>query len=134
MSKIFLICPVANISPELNGKIGKYVNSLENAGHKVHWPFRDTNQNDFIGGYNICKTNFKAILEADEIHIWYDEASSGSKFDMGGVFMLTEILGYKKRVIIVNDLDVHDRLPGKSFFKVFQVIDNNTRYTKIPIK
>lgn len=126
MKKIFLICPVANASQETNGKIKRYVESLENVGHKVHWPSRDTNQSDFTGGYIICKTNFAAILEADEIHIWYDEASDGSKFDMGGVFMLTEMLGYEKRVIIANEPDIHDYSP-KSFYKVFQIAANNTR-------
>lgn len=33
-------------------------------GHKVHWPTRDTKQDD---------PTFKAILNTDQIHVWGDE-------------------------------------------------------------
>lgn len=80
---------------------------------------RDTNQIDSTGGYNICKANFESILEADAVHIWYDETSGGSKFDMGGLFMLVELLGMEKEIVIVNESRVTDT-PAKSFFKVFR--------------
>ena len=117
--KIFLICPVRNADPSLNIKLAGYVKSLEDEGHYVHWPTRDTKQEDPTGGYLICFRNFSAIQEADQIHIWYDESSNGSKFDMGGVFMLVEILRYNKRIFIVNrgEAKVVD-LKEKSFLKV----------------
>ena len=115
---IFLISPVRGISGELNARVGEYVAGLERGGDQVHWPIRDTKQEDPTGGYEICKTNFQAILDADEIHIWYDETSGGSKFDMGGVFMLVEMLHTKKKIVVVNEAEVVDN-SQKNFFKVF---------------
>lgn len=117
--KVFLISPVARATKEVNEKISAYIGGLERRGCKVHWPFRDTNQDDPTGGYEICKTNFKAILGADEIHIWYDESSGGSKFDMGGVFMLVKMLGVKKKIVIANDKEVVDN-SKKSLYKIFK--------------
>ncbi len=118
--KIFLISPVRKADPEIQEKIAEYVRSLEEAGNSIHWPCRDTEQEDSEGGINICRTNFEKILEADEVHIWYDEASGGSKFDMGGVFMLF-MLGLKKKVRIANDGQIEDNAP-KSFYKVFKTL------------
>ncbi len=122
---VFFISPVAavmdNQNPELEMKLFRYVLSLEKRGYVVYWPLRDTNQVDITGGLTICRRNFKSIIDADEIHIWYDETSGGSKFDMGGVFMLCEILGVKKRIVIANEKEVQDDCP-KSFFKIFQAL------------
>jgi hypothetical protein len=127
---VFLISPVRGISDETADRIKRYVESLESEHEttgglpkKVYWPLRDTSQDDPTGGFNICKTNFRAILAADEIHIWYDEASAGSKFDLGGVFMLLEtlrnILYLEKKIVIVNEDEVVDN-SKKSFLKVFR--------------
>lgn len=124
--KIFLISPVAKTEPETQKRIAAYVASLESAGHQVHWPFRDTEQVDPTGGYEICKTNFEGIMQADEIHIWYEETSGGSKFDMGGVFMLIEMLGWKKKIVIVNDGEVVDN-NAKSFYKIFKHLVEKTK-------
>lgn len=123
--KIFLICPVRKVDSEVQKRIAAYVASVKDAGHQIHWPFTDTEQNDPTGGYEICKTNFAVILEADEIHIWYDETSGGSKFDMGGVFMLVTMLGWKKKIVIVNDREVVDSTT-KSFYKVFKRLAEET--------
>jgi hypothetical protein len=124
--KIFLISPVRNAESETQKKITEYVASLENGGHQVYWPIRDTEQNDPSGGYEICRANFTGILEADEIHVWYDERSDGSKFDMGGVFMLVEMLGWVKKVVIANDGEVVDDTK-KSFYKVFKHLVEKTK-------
>lgn len=114
---IFLISPVAKAEPEIQKRIAEYVRNLEEVGHLVHWPIRDTKQDDPTGGYEICKANFSAIIAADEIHIWYDETSGGSKFDMGGVFMLVEMMGRKRKVVIANESEMVDE-SKKSFYKV----------------
>lgn len=124
--KIFLISPVKDAESKELEKVAAYVASLENAGHEVHWPFMDTKQDDSTGGYEICRTNFATILEADEIHIWYDETSGGSKFDMGGVFMLVVMLNWKKKVVIANDKEVVDNAT-KSFYKVFKRLAEETK-------
>lgn len=119
--KVFFISPVRNVSGEIYERNSDYVAKLERDDILVHWPIRDTKQDDPSGGYEICKTNFRAILEADEIHVWYDETSSGSKFDMGGVFMLTQMIGFRKTIVIPNQADAEkkDSAP-KSFLKVMK--------------
>ena len=124
--KIFLISPVQRAVPEMQERIAGYVESIERAGHQIHWPIRNTKQDDPTGGYDVCKVNFRGIMEADEIHIWYEETSGGSKFDMGGVFMLVEMLGWKKKVVIVNDGEVVDN-NKKSFYKVFKHLVENAK-------
>ena len=114
---IFLISPVAKSTTESKKRIGAYVESLEKYGNNVHWPIRDTDQVDLTGGFRICRDNFNAIMNSDEIHIWYDETSGGSKFDMGGVFMLVEMLGVRKKIVIPNAKEFVD-CEEKSFFKV----------------
>ncbi len=120
---IFLISPVRGVingeNPELEAKLRKYVADLEKRGYRVHWPLRDTHQEDPTGGYRICRTNFRTIIDADEIHIWYDENSQGSKFDMGGVFMLCEMLGMKKKIVIANEGEVIDD-KDFCFYRVFK--------------
>jgi len=124
--KIFLISPVRNVKSETQKKIAEYITSLEAVGHQIHWPIRDTKQDDPTGGYEICRTNFTGILEADEVHIWYDETSNGSKFDMGGVFMLVAMLGKEKKIVIVNDAEIVDNT-RKSFYKVFKYLVKKTK-------
>lgn len=117
--RIFLISPVAKAELRTQKRIRAYVKGIEKAGHHIHWPFRDTKQDDPTGGFEICRKNFSEILDADEIHIWYDETSGGSKFDMGAVFMLVEMLKEKKKIVIVNDGEIVDNTE-KSFYKIMK--------------
>lgn len=103
--KVFIICPVRKPDKETKRKIRQYVKKLEKQGCQVHWPSRDTDQKDPVG-LQICKTNSQAILEADEVHIWFDPTSKGSVFDFGVYFALTQIIGYKKKLVVINRIDV----------------------------
>lgn len=116
MRSIFLICPVRNASPEAIVQLRTYVAGLEQAGHRVHWPARDTAQDDPIGT-RICRDNARALLAADEVHVWYDKGSQGSIFDFGMLFMATQVIGPPKRVRIANPDDV-EPTEGKSFQNV----------------
>ncbi len=120
MARIFLICPVRNITQEVEAKIRTYVTHCEVAGHAVHWPMRDTDQNDPVG-MRICRDNGHAILRADEIHVWYHPASIGSVFDLGMTFMLLEVIKLHKRVVIANPEDV-DATDAKSFPNVLTAL------------
>lgn len=111
---VFLICPVRNTSEETTRKISAYVKKLEGEGWRVHWPPRDTAQDDPVG-MRICWTNGLAILTADEVHVWYDKGSQGSVFDLGMYFMATEVLGTAKKLVIANPDDV-DKADGKKSF------------------
>lgn len=110
--KIFLVCPVRNVSDGVNDEIREYVSKLRKEGHSVHWPYYDTNQDDPIGT-RILLDNTKKIFEADEIHFWFDKNSSGSHFDLGVTFALL-CLGYKKKIIFANRKGIKIG-KGKSF-------------------
>lgn len=101
--KIFIICPVRNVDEDTNKKIRNHIDSLERAGHEVHWPYRDTDQSD-INGINICIANREAIYSADEIHIWFDNNSQGSLFDIGMTFAF--LRNTSKKLVLINKNDV----------------------------
>ena len=113
--KIFVICPVRGITETEETAIEKYVLNLENAGHAVHWPPRNTDQNDAVG-LRICLDNLMAIEKADEIHIWWNSSSQGSVFDFGMAFAL------KKKIILVNKGEV-EKTSFKSFGNVLLALD-----------
>jgi len=85
--KIFMICPVRNATPQMRENILAEVEHLESLGHSVHYPARDTKQDDPTG-LSICKANRAAIEAADEIHVIWDGESTGSIFDLGVAFAL----------------------------------------------
>lgn len=95
--KIFLISPVAKSTDTNNNQVSQYVYKLERDGHEVHWPLRDTNQNDNIGN-KVTSQNANAIRSADEVHIWYTQDSKGTHFDLGMAWILN------KPLVIANDI------------------------------
>lgn len=105
--KIFLICPVRDANKEQLEKLDNYIATLESSGHKVHYPKRDTNQNDETG-FRICSQNADAIKNSDEVHIFFDPSSQGSLFDLGVAF------AFSKKLIIAN-IDELTPTVGKSF-------------------
>lgn len=107
MKKIFLICPVRNATEKQREIIADYIAYREKTGYVVHYPARDTDQDDPIG-YRICQDNRKAIEAADEVHVFWDDKSTGTLFDLGMAFSL------KKRLVIVNNDDLVFT-NGKSF-------------------
>ena len=114
--KIFLICPVREADEEEKEFLQNYISNLEKEGYKVHYPPRDTNQDDPVG-YNICRENRQAILDADEIHIYFAPKSKGTLFDIGMAFMM------EKPVFLVN-IDKIERTPHKSFQNVLLELHN----------
>ncbi|MFH1398702.1 MAG: hypothetical protein ABIG95_01165 [Candidatus Woesearchaeota archaeon] len=100
MARIYIICPVKGITEEESKFLHKYVENLEKQGHKVHLPPRDTSQVDELKGYNICCRNFEAILDADEIHYYYNSSSTGSYFDFGISFYEFQLK--KKPIKLIN--------------------------------
>lgn len=108
--KIFLISPVRNVIQTERPKIVAYVQKLEAEGHRVHWPARDTPQDDSTG-IDICLFNLDAITAANEVHIWYYQGSQGSIFDFGMIFALG------KKLVLANGGSI-ERTPQKSFENV----------------
>ena len=103
--KTFLICSIRNATESQIKECESVVKTLEDEGYIVHWPYRDTDQNDKTG-YNICKTNACAIRKADCVHVVWDDNSAGSHFDLGVAF------SYNKKIIPVS---LPDYKSGKSF-------------------
>lgn len=101
MGKIFVISPVRNIDNAVREAIASHVTRLEAEGHKVHWPSRDTNQDDPVG-FRICADNREAIYQSGQVHIWFDEGSQGSVFDLGMLFAFLRDT-YKDFVLINGD-------------------------------
>jgi hypothetical protein len=105
--KTFLICPVRGKD---SNDLMWVVEKLEREGWDVHYPPRDTNQNDPTG-LQICKDNVDAIRSSDVVHIYYDENSRGSLFDLGSAF------GLGKPIVVVN-IDDLEKTEGKSFINM----------------
>ena len=105
MNKIFLVSPVRNVDNLELTLIKTYVLTQESAGKEVYWPYRDTKQDDPIGNI-ICTANRKAIMAADEVHVWWNNESRGILFDLGMAW------AFNKKVRLANDVSATD---GKSF-------------------
>lgn len=107
--KIFLICPVRNLTDEFKEKLERYVRVREGLHEdEVHYPPRDTDQVDPTG-LRICTDNLTAMYFADEVHIAWDEKSEGCLFDLGIAFAL------KKKITPVPFLFPTETKTGKSF-------------------
>jgi|LGOV01.1.fsa_nt_gb hypothetical protein len=100
MKKIYIICSVRDATPETRAALEAYTDMLEEEGHMVHLPHRDTNQD--ASGLEICMENGAGILLSDEIHIFWDKGSFGSHFDLGMVFIMDMLVGKKKRICIME--------------------------------
>ncbi|MFW6225557.1 MAG: hypothetical protein ACOC3V_01195 [bacterium] len=88
MKKIFIICPVTTATIKERNDLIKYVNELESMDYIVHYPYRDTPQNEI--DLNINRINTKKIKTSDEVHIYYKPKSKGIHFDLGNLFSLKE--------------------------------------------
>lgn len=109
--KIYMVCPVRLCTPELRQKMDRYVGMLEDVlGYEVHYPPRDVDQTNDDGAIRICEAHFKAMLECDEVHLWFDESSLGCHFDAGMAVMLAHFRGV--RLVEAHGLESR---PHKSF-------------------
>ena len=114
-----MVCSVRNATWEQKATAEYYVKTLEARGYKVHWPPRDTDQNDPVG-LRICSDNRAAIKNADEVHIMWDPNSQGSLFDIGMAFAL------EKKVILANP-DAVQPTQNKSFNNVLLTLDKGLK-------
>jgi len=120
--KVFMICPVRNLTPQEDSYLKGYIGGLEDKGYTVHYPPRDTNQNDPIG-LNICTENKQAIINSDEVQIYYNPTSTGTVFDLGMTFMA------EKPLYIINAKMFKDSLED-NFSKFLFKYAFNTKMKK----
>jgi len=102
MRRAFLICPVRGHDPHDYAEV---VAVLEQRGWTLHYPPRDTNQEDAMG-YRICADNRAAIEAAERVFVIWDGQSQGGLFDLGMAFALHKP---------ITVLDAPPRTEGKSF-------------------
>lgn len=102
MKNAFLICPVRGVDQT---QTAERVRALEADGWTVHWPPRDTNQDDAIG-LRICRDNCAAIKKADTVFVIWDGLSQGCLFDLGIAFAFGKT---------ITPLSLPPRTEGKSF-------------------
>jgi hypothetical protein len=120
---IFLISPVRDVTEEEMRAVEDYVIELEEEGNDVHWPYRDTDQDDPYG-LDICEENRKAIDSADEVHVYWTSKSQGSIFDLGMAFGMS--LYEDKPIRLVND-GKFELEPPKSFTNVLKLLELDYR-------
>jgi len=111
--KIYIICPVRNVTPEQKKEIDDYVANLEKEGHTVHYPPRDVNQNDETG-WNILAQHRAIMKTCNRVDVFWDKTSMGSHFDLGMAFMMEQM-----PIKLVKKYQ--DDTPGKSFVKAMMM-------------
>ncbi len=105
---IYIICAVRNAPEEKIAEIRLYAKQRRDAGHWVHFPPDDVDQNDPTGK-GICRDHLAALEDSDEVHVFWDVKSSGSHFDLGMAYALQKkIKGVKL---------IHPDNEGKSYWK-----------------
>lgn len=124
--KIFMICPVRIATPEIDKYLTGYRDGLKDKGYKVHYPPEDTNQDDPIG-LNICNENKNAIINADEVWMYYSPDSKGSVFDLGMTFMA------EKPLYIINADEMLDDLNSDFQEFLFKYSYNADISWKVPL-
>ena len=110
-NKTFVICPVRHAAEEQKAWIEGFVAMKREKGYIVHYPEKNTVQEDTLGGYNICLQNALAMATSESIDIYYDQSSTGSVFDLGVAYALHKKLNLLNgEEIIYRDDDFIDQL------------------------
>ena len=119
--KIYLICPVRRCGKREKKLLYEYVHKCEAAGDKVFYADRDVEQNDPTG-LNIITKERQAILDADEIRVWWKADKKGKSRSEGSVFDFGMAWMAGKKIVIANP-DMVKPPPHKSYTTVLAVLD-----------
>jgi len=84
--KYFLIAPVRGISDAWLETEQAEVAFHEKNGDKVYWPLRDTNQDALE--ISICKENYEAMRQSENVLVMWDGHSQGCLFDLGMAYAM----------------------------------------------
>lgn len=114
-TRVYLICPVRNASLVQMMAMEDYVRGLEAQGYEVHYPPRDVDQSNDDGGIRICQQHLEYMAICDEVHVWWDDASKGSHYDLGMAAMLRYISTRPIKIVVANG---KTHVPDKSFQNV----------------
>ena len=114
--KIYLICPVRNVTEEQQKEIDNYAKALEDEGHQVHNPRYAADQTCETG-LGICEAHKEGMSEAQRVDIFWDISSYGSHFDLGMAFAM----GIPVKLVKLYKEDTE----GKSYVKVIKALEKN---------
>ncbi len=101
---VFIICPVRGVSPDESLYLAECVSGLERGGDSVHYPPRDTRQDDQIG-LDIVSQNRDALGNARRVKLYWNPKSQGSLFDTGMAFMAEKPLDIINHAAVVKTPD-----------------------------
>jgi nucleoside 2-deoxyribosyltransferase len=93
--KIFIIG-----SSQYKDKMLEYAHKMEAEGHRVFFPALDDSK--FKSTLEILEANKKRMMNADEVHLFYDGRSNGTIFDFGMAFAM----GKPLQIIYMNDKSI----------------------------
>jgi nucleoside 2-deoxyribosyltransferase len=113
--RIYVICPVRNISEDQKQTITIFVNRMERIGNQVYYPPRDAPQESKTG-YEIVMSELEAIKACDHVVVFWDINSKGSHFDLG----MAVALGKKISMEFLFEPDGKE----KSYVKVIREIND----------
>lgn len=86
MKRVYLVCPVNNVTDEEKEILDDYVTAVERGGGVVHYPLRDVNQAD-SSLLRILKEHRNAMKKSDEVKMYWGKHTNGSFFDVGMAVM-----------------------------------------------
>lgn len=113
--KIYIICPVRNVTEEQIQEVADYVASLELDGHQVHYPPRDYVDPNDPTGFGIVTCHAIAMRNADRVDVFWDNTSKGSHADLGMAII------ERKWVKLVKSYQ--EDVEGKSYIKVMKIME-----------
>ena len=119
--RIHIICPVRGVTVGQMLEMDAYAARLRAEGYQVHYPPDSVNQEDETG-FNICLGHFNSMIEANEVHVFWDLSSKGSHFDLGMLFTMIYNPGFRVPPKLVLVKTFQEDGPGKSYVKVMQEI------------
>ena len=114
--KIYIICPVRNITTEQARYQEDYVIKLMQEGNDVFYPPWDAPQESKTG-YEIVMAEMEAISRCDRVDVFWDINSKGSHFDLGMAVMARKLINK----VLLYQLDPNE----KSYMKAVDIINEN---------
>ena len=84
--RIFLICPISQVTSEETEAIGAWVKGQEAEGHSVYWPTRDIFPT--AGSLRTGQDNRDEMEKAEAIYIWWKPGNEDCLFYLGMVFAM----------------------------------------------
>lgn len=106
--KIVICCPIRLADKSQNQEALDYIARLKSEGHEV-FSYWDTLMEACPTGADILNRHLEAVQNADEVHVFWTNNSTGTHFEIGTAVAMN------KKIVIVRCYD--PVLPGQSYLK-----------------